>query len=59
MSKPSRGQRCQCGHPRIRHGANAGGCLECDCTQLVLVRERGERQKVAAPQKHWRDIREM
>jgi hypothetical protein len=46
MSKPSRGQKCKCGHPRIRHDPNAGKCNEeCSCKNFRAVKVRGIRLK--------------
>jgi hypothetical protein len=45
MSHPSRGQKCKCGHPRIKHNPNAGKCRECDCKNFRAVKVRGKRVK--------------
>ncbi len=55
MSKPSRGQKCECGHARIKHEPNASKCKECECLFFKIVRVRGERQKEIHPQEHWKD----
>jgi hypothetical protein len=46
MSKPSRGQKCICGHARMKHDPNAGKCNEeCTCKQFKAVKVRGIRRK--------------
>jgi hypothetical protein len=47
MSKSGRGQKCECGHARIKHNPNAGKCfeLECECKFFKAVKKRGKRLK--------------
>ena len=46
MSKPSRGQKCKCGHPRMKHNLNAGKCNEdCECMQFKAVKHKQIRLK--------------
>lgn len=47
MSKPSRGQKCECGHARQKHNPNAGRCYEeaCECKFFKAKRVRGVRLK--------------
>lgn len=47
MSKPSRGQKCTCNHPRQKHTPNAGACFaeECNCKFFKAVKKRGIRVK--------------
>ena len=55
MSKPSRGQKCTCSHPRIRRNLNAGACngttgdeehpVKCKCGQFHSIRTRQMRLK--------------
>lgn len=47
MSRPSRGQKCTCEHPRQKHNPNAGQCFEeeCECKFFKAVKKRGKRLK--------------
>jgi len=51
MSKPSRGQKCECIHPRMHHNRNAGKCNteECTCTNFKAIRTRQRRLKDDKP----------
>lgn len=49
MSKHSRGQKCICGHPRIKHNPNAGKCFVCDCHSFRVVKYRQHRLKEDKP----------
>jgi hypothetical protein len=53
MSKPSRGQKCECGHARIKHNPNAGKCFteECECKFFKAIKVRGKRLKDSSPKK--------
>ena len=53
MSKPSRGQKCACGHARQKHNPNAGKCFEeeCVCKFFKAVKVRGKRLKDNSPKK--------
>ena len=49
MSKSSRGQKCDCGHARIKHNPNAGSCLLCECGFFKAVKYRQTRVKETQP----------